>query len=45
MLAQVKAVIKVAKAEGVGETAPGASEKIQEASNSALADIAKAAER
>lgn len=42
---QVKTVLKAAAAEGVGENAIGASDKIQEAADAALADIAKAAER
>ena len=44
-LSQVKTILKAAAAEGVGESASGASDKIQEAADAALADIAKASER
>lgn len=44
-LHQVKTLLKAAAAEGVGENASGASDKIQEAADAALADIAKASER
>lgn len=41
----MKTLVKAAVAEGVGENASGASDKIQAAADAALADIAKASER
>lgn len=41
----MKSIIKTTKAEGVGENAKGASDKINDASASALEDIAKAGAR
>ncbi|CAM9517584.1 unnamed protein product [Ectocarpus sp. 8 AP-2014] len=42
---QVKSVVKASVAEGVGQKAVGADEKVKKASEEALADIAKATQR
>lgn len=42
---QVKSVMKASVAEGVGQKAVGADEKVKKASEEALADIAKATQR
>lgn len=41
----MKAILKSADAEGIGEYAPGAAEKIKTASEAAFNDISKAAAR
>lgn len=41
----MKAILKSADSEGIGEYAPGAAEKIKAASEAAFADISKAAAR